>query len=269
MMRAALVSAALALVVSGCGGGSTNFVGAPLTPPVQSQVAQPPVIDSITVTPPHAEWNKSAAIDATVHDTNTPLTDLRFVWSATLGSITGTGQSVSWSETRPLAQSPSQVSVTLTVSKQVPSDAGDSFQTLTTSQTVQFVVNDSIKELTDLVNTFLTDFTTYTASPDYCVRNFSDNCRGKKDELGDITQNRQIFQILSGQWSIKSINVSGASATIDAPCKFTSKVKATGQTEIASGDCILTGVYEVDRWYLCVSNFYGTSTDFLRAFSHP
>ena len=52
-------------------------------------------------------------------------------------------------------------------------------------------------ELADLSLRFLGDFANSSISPDRCVNEFSDSCRGKKDELDEIDDNRHYFVILS------------------------------------------------------------------------
>ena len=66
---------------------------------------------------------------------------------------------------------------------------------------------------------FLTDFTMVPVTPEQCVRNFSDSCRGKRAELTDVQQNRQLFQILGGQFSVASVtlNSNKTSADVVAP----------------------------------------------------
>ena len=54
-------------------------------------------------------------------------------------------------------------------------------------------VNDSPREITALATTFIDDFLHSERTPEFCVRNFSDSCAGKQDELRDIRDNRARF----------------------------------------------------------------------------
>ena len=114
--------------------------------------------------------------------------------------------------------------------------------------------------------TFLGDFADSKVSPQTCVRNFSDSCRGKADELKDITDGRARADSISSDFHVSDIRFNGdrSFADITAPCKFTSRLKANGKVEVATGTCLLDSVYEDGRWWLCDSHFNGTTTFGLR-----
>jgi hypothetical protein len=223
------------------------------------------VIDSITITPARAEFRSDAVIEAVARDKETPADRLRFEWTASLGAFSGTGRRVTWRlDNPPLRASPVTVQVGLTVFDE---EANASIAgTLSASRLFSFILNDSYKEATDLVNAFLTDFTNSAAAPSFVVRNFSDNCRGKADELNDVTRNRELYTIRSGVWSVNTIRVDGDLGDVTASCTFVSTVKATGRTETARGTCLFNTVYEKDRWYLCDSRFAGSSVISLQGF---
>ena len=125
------------------------------------------------------------------------------------------------------------------------------------SASVQVHYNDSVAELTSLGKDFLENkFGNYNVSPQECVSNFSDSCRGKADELADITANRQNFQILSATYSVDSITLNSDKtfATVVGPCVFIDIIKASGAKERVSAICTLTAVYENFRWFLCESH---------------
>jgi hypothetical protein len=131
--------------------------------------------------------------------------------------------------------------------------------------TTQVHVNDSPREITALATTFIDDFIHSDRSPEYCVRNFSDNCPGKLAELGDIQANRALFinDPSASSFSIRSISYNtpgdvpalATFATVLAPCRFAATEKATGQFGIAKGTCQLTTIYENWQWRLCDSRF--------------
>ena len=138
------------------------------------------------------------------------------------------------------------------------------------SSSVTVHVNNSSTELSDLALTFLDDFVHSERSPEFCVRNFSDSCRGKQEELGDIQANRAEFinDPSRSSFSIRSIGYNtpgnvptGATfATVLAPCSFAATRKSTGVFGIAQGTCRLTNVYENWQWRLCESNFLAPLT---------
>jgi hypothetical protein len=138
-------------------------------------------------------------------------------------------------------------------------------------------VHNSNKELEDLSIQFLTDFAHSNVSASTCVRDFTDSCKGKSDERGDIEANRTHFEILNYSLSMKSVAVasSGLSANMVVACSFTSRIKSCdpgdkacviGDVGTARGDCILTGKYESRRWWLCDSHFAGRLAGSLRNF---
>lgn len=140
---------------------------------------------------------------------------------------------------------------------------------------------------------FLEDFTDPANSPEYCVRTFTDTCRGKAAELNDIRNNRNDFDeiITVTPPVITSVEMNSGStrctypasaggpqacALIIAGVEWRSRFTATntrggapGTWLHVRGDAILTGVYENRQWWLCDSNFSGvtvpsTARPFLR-----
>jgi hypothetical protein len=94
------------------------------------------------------------------------------------------------------------------------------------------------------------------------VRNFSDSCRGKADELSDITNNRKLFRILGGDYFVQglSFNADRTYANVTAPCTFYDIPVSTGIHERVEGICLLTATYESWAWWLCESHFRGIAT---------
>lgn len=275
-MRAAVFCAVIILAFApACGGPTTT----PTTPPVIIPPPPPPppptpnnapIITALTLSSPRVEADQELTVTAVVTDDVTPVGQLTYEWSATPvnGAFTGTGAQVRWRA--PHGQpTPGLYTLTLTVTENY-TESGAAKTNKATS-TVQVRYNDSYAEVSKLSVDFLNDFATYTTSPEQCVRNFSDNCRGKADELGDIKANRINFQIQSGRLGTPAILFDGnlSFANSDVPCAFVSIQKATGKTETATGTCNLTAVYENFKWFLCDSHFTGTnSTNAVRGL-HP
>jgi hypothetical protein len=236
----------------------------------------PPVIQSLTSSSPRAEVNQNIQFTALVTDQETRPEDLTYEWSATGGLFSGSGSSVVWRA--PSVATPAVQTITLTVIERYSATGPDGTPIVKENRvtaTATMHLNDSQKELNELVLTFLDDFVHSERSPQFCVRNFSDNCHGKSEELADIQSNRAQFvnDPAKSSFSISSITYNtgsrpegATSATVLASCHFYATNKATGAVGIANGTCELTGVYENWQWRLCDSHFLAGSEAFSRRF---
>jgi len=261
-----LITGALAgLLIASLLSSSCNSSPTGPTPPVKQPPPPanntPPTIQSMSVGSPRVEADQEVSVTAVVQDAETPLDQLTYTWAATpiAGSFSGAMAQVRWRAPR-LAPSPSLVTLALTVIEKFKS--GDQQRETSISSSTQVHYNDSVAETTKLSMDFLRDFTTYTVSPEQCVLNFSDSCRGKSEELSDIQKNRELFEILRGDFSVTnvSLNSDRTFANITAPCTFYDIRKDNGKRETVVGTCRLTSVYENWRWFLCDSRFDWLST---------
>jgi hypothetical protein len=272
-----------AIFVCACGGSSNSptSVSQPssLGPPSSGpSVNLAPVVESISVSADRVEVDSEITLTANVKDQETPVEQLKYEWKAAAGSFTGDGASVKWRAPKDI-KTPVDYDITLIVTE--PYGAPDSFgtrqQNVTTASVPTVRVHNSSKELGDLSLQFLSDFANSTISASTCVRDFTDSCRGKSDERGDIEANRVHFEILSSSLSLRSVTVasSGLTANMTVACSFTSRIKAcdpgdkacvVGDVGTAKGDCILTGKYENRRWWLCDSHFAGKLLSSMRSF---
>jgi hypothetical protein len=241
----------VALAATGCGGD------APLepTPPPPNAA---PTISSLTVSQPRVEVGDSVQLSATVSDPETPVQQLAFEWSANAaGTFDGTGAQVRWRPATTLV-TPVAVEVRLTVVEQYTVPVGRSTETREnrTTSAVTVHANNSRDELANLALTFLADFGNSSNTPEFCVRNFTDQCRGKTAELNDIRVDRQRYVIASYSVRVDRIDIVGTTAYIFAPCTFNSIDRATGvPLKPSVGICALTALYEPYRWWLCTSNY--------------
>jgi hypothetical protein len=210
----------------------------------------PPVIQSISTSSARAEAGAPIQITAVVTDAESPVDHLTCEWAAApaSGSFIGSGCQVNWQA--PLLQ-PTPDLYTLTLK------ATENYTTDSASSTVQVHYNDSDPEVRKIVSDFLTDFATFSVSPEQAVRNFSDNCPGKADELQDIRENREKKHILSGTFRIDSVMFDSKRTRgfVRAPCTFEDIDNATHVRGTVSGTCNLITIYEAWRWYLCDSQF--------------
>lgn len=266
-----------------CGGSSSSP-----TPVSQSSSTRPPatgpsvniapIIESISASSDRVEVDSEITLTAAVQDQETPIEQLKFEWKADAGTFSGDGAVVKWRAPKDI-KTPADYEIRLTVTESYgsPNSAGVRPQNATNGSLQGIRVHNSNKELEDLSIQFLTDFAHSNVSASTCVRDFTDSCKGKADERGDIEANRVHFDILNYSLNMKSIVVasSGVSANMIVACSFTSRIKAcdpgdkacvVGDVGTARGDCILTGKYENRRWWLCDSNFAGRLASSFRNF---
>ncbi len=223
-----------------------------------------PVIVSLTLTPSRAEVSEEIDVAAEVQDRESNPADLSYEWSADRGSFTGTGPRVRW-RAPANERTPATYDIRLVVIERYTAardDGGTEPRENRVTGSASVRVNNSRQEITDLVLTFLGDFADSRVSPQTCVRNFSDSCHGKVEELSDITNGRARADSVSSDFHVSDVRIDAdrRSADITAPCTFTSRLKENGKIEVAVGTCLLTSVYESGRWWLCDSHFHGTTT---------
>jgi hypothetical protein len=253
---------ALAALLIGCSGTSTGTVPVTITGPTPVSAPSPPTVSSITASTQRIEAAESMQMSATVTNGDFPADQVKLAWTADPngGTFSGMGTQESWQAPGAPAATPDTYTLTLTATARYK-NGGQPAQYAVPSS-VQVHYNDSNREITGLSLQFLQDFTTFSVSPAMCVRNFTDTCPGKADELSDITNNRKLFHILSGEFSVQSItyNAPRTFAHVTAPCTFFDIPNATGVRERVEGICLLTALYENWKWWLCTSNFQGIST---------
>ena len=261
------------LAAAACGSSSGPTTPSPPSPPVPPPTVVPPAPNlpptiKLVASSNRVEADNRIDLTADVEDAETPLDQLTYEWTSDKGTGTfiGAGRQVKWQAPH-LRPTPDTYILTLTVIERYEFQ-GETKENRT-SASVTVIYNDSYREIREAVETFLRDFSTYATSPDACVRNFSGSCPGKDEELSEIRENRRVYTIKSGSFSIDSITVNSDStfATTVATCQFVSTINATGKTETATGKCILTSVYDTDKWkwFLCDSFFHGSSTLSLKA----
>ncbi len=257
--RAAL-SAAIIATVTAC---STPAAPTPTTTTTTTApvVNTPPVINSITI-PARAEVDTDVPVTASVQDAETPISNLTFVWTASAGAFSGSGPSVTWRLPKGSVATPINVTMSLEVIEHYQ-DMDPAGHPITKTNDVKasatpIAVDDSPTEITNMAVTFLvTYFGDSTVSPAACLVDFSDSCQGKADELSDIIANRATFVIHSAVAHVASIQFDAAMdfANIDAPCTFHDQRLDNGQLGTSDGQCLLTAVYQNQRWWLCDSHY--------------
>lgn len=235
----------------------------------EAVVNTPPTIKSITAQGTRtrqpanfADYGETIRITAVVEDAQTPVAQLKYDWSDRCGgTFTGSGAQVNW--TAPISLGlPQNCAFELIVSD------GPRLATNT------FVVrlHNSALEVAALARQFLDDFANSTIPAETAVRNFSDSCPGKFDELKQVTNNRNLLVINFHTYGDAKVTVAfGATCGIGSkvktgdacvltPAEWHSTYKADGRIEVAKGTSIITGIYRDSRWWLCDSLYQGAST---------
>jgi hypothetical protein len=232
--------------------------------PVPQPQNQLPVISKIEIEPARIELNEEVALRATVQDAETPAESLVYEWAADGGTFTGEGASVRWRPPED-AETPVDYTIRLTVRERYgPAGAPGEHVVNATSPAVR--VHDSPTELREMALRFLELFADSDRSPDECLVEFSDSCRGKESERDDIEENRKYYEIRSSSFEFDDLDISDdrMSARISVDCRFRSRFRrcpsddatcVVGATEEVSGACRLTAIYEKQRWWLCDSKF--------------
>lgn len=295
MSRRSLILALVVAIAGACGGGGTTPVGpGPIVtppPPDPGPVVTnaPPVIGKFTVQgtrtkePPNfADVLEDLPIAVEVTDPEPSGNELKFNWSAAVGTFTGTGRSVTWKAPAD-ATTPADVTINLEVVETFTSQGKSVENKVTGSTTVS--LHDSLKEVGDLSRLFLLDFSDSNLSVATVMRNFQPGCYGTGDETLDVARNRADFRIIDHDIgpSKTTVNFGGtcpfrtkpgdACARVPAYWKsaarqniydgFTGQlVLRTGEQTEARGVDQLAAYYYADqkRWRLCDSQFDSTST---------
>jgi hypothetical protein len=243
--------------------------------------AADPQIKSITFSDTRVEAGTPVTLTAVVEDAETTFANLEYRWSAETGTFSSNKAVVTWTPGTD-AKTPADYVVTLTVVETFTNGAFTLENKATGTATAH--VNNSARELAELSVRFLTDFANSSVPPAKCVSEFSDACRGKKDEFDDIDDNRHDFLIVGSTIRHTSLDIASnrMTATVHTFCSFTSRVITTKPREegcqngacplnsegTATGDCWTTNVYENGRWWLCESHFTSKSSlsPMMRAF---
>jgi hypothetical protein len=238
----------------------------------------PPVIKSVTAKgrkanepAGYADVGETIDVTAIVEDAETALDKLTYQWTATVGTISGTGPVVTWGAPA-AATTPTDVTITLTVVEtyRAPDASGlpvDKENKVSATTTV--ALHNSIKEVGDMTSDFLVNFSHSDIGVDQVLRDFSTSCTGYASERADVIANRQNFVITAytvGNPSV-TINFKGVcpfrsragDACAAAAVQWTSRNKTTGVVGTTKGTDYVTGVFDRGRWWLCDSDYDGAA----------
>jgi len=259
---------------NGGGGGNPN-------PPANNK----PVIESITVqgTRPRqpanfADLGESIPVSAKVRDDETAVEQLVYTWTATAGTFTGTGASVTWQApaTAPAAVeglTPATMTITLTITEKFGHPGQPLSFEHSVSSTADVALHDSAKEVGDMSRQFLLDFSdTNIKDANYIMRNFGSRSfcpePGEVDsEFEDVIRNFTFQRITNfgiGQ-AATTVNFEGRCPVFNSrgdacavvPVFWDSINVVTGNRTFSSGNDIIAASYSKTekRWWLCASRY--------------
>jgi hypothetical protein len=285
-VRAVAVAGLAGLLLSplACGGhqptqpSSGGSGGSNQQPPPNN----PPGIDSIAIQGTRAnepanfaDIGETVNVAATVHDDETPVDQLQYQWTSSVGSIDGTGTQVKWIAP---AGMPGSDPVDVTITLKVTEKYGQSGQFQhDVSGTATLSLHDSVKEVGDMARQFLLDFSDSTITDvSYIMRNFDPSCSGTGMETQQVSDNRKKFKIVRWNVGPSSVKipfgnafcpvpdrVQRGDACASNPVHWESEVIGGNHFQIADGTDWVAAYYRtaLKAWKLCDSQFTGTCVD--------
>jgi hypothetical protein len=273
-------AAGAADVVVRVGTQSATLSGAFTFQTPASSTNTPPVIKSLvaqgtkTSEPASfADLGETIAVTATVTDAETPVADLKYEWSAPVGTFTGTGASVTWTAPAHMT-TPASVALSLVVIETYTAPGPDGLpvqQQNTVASGVTVSVHDSAKEVGAMAYNFLVNFSKQV-SVDTVLQDFRDGCgvngEGKQNETNDVLNNQATREITSYTvhqpvttvkfGGICSFRAREGDACAAVQVDWRSTVIADGTKEHTYGTDQVTATYGPNnRWWLCDSDFDG------------
>jgi hypothetical protein len=278
--RLAAAAVALAIVSLGAACGGSPIAPPPPPPPANSL----PVIDDITVRGKRsaeperfADLREAVEVSAVVRDNETALDELTYAWSATAGTFSGTGRTVTW--TAPdSAQTPATVTITLKVTERYGNPGGPKNFSQEVSGTQTLTLHDSEEEIAAMALRFLTAFSNPQANKDAndIMRDFKASACPQpglvNDERDEVIRHYTFFTMQSSSVQTPDVRIDfgegceyrgrPGDACASARVNWHSTDTRTGKPETAIGiDHIAAAYSRTDsRWWLCSSDFEPTTS---------
>jgi hypothetical protein len=284
--RRVLLGAALATAIA-CGGSANTPIGpGPVPDPGPVVNNTPPVVGTFTIqssrsnTPANfADVSEDIPVRVAVTDAESAAADLKYNWSASVGSFSGTGTNVTWKAPAE-ASSPTEVTLTVEVVETYTSQGQTRENKVTGSTTL--MLHNSIKEVGELARQFLLDFSDSSIPAATVMRNFEPGCYGTAEETTQVEANRENFTIRQSfvGTSLTAVSFGGMCSYRDRPKRsdacalvpvFWQSIakkdvyNASGDLEVgANRETTASGVDQVaamyypsqKRWRLCDSQFF-------------
>jgi hypothetical protein len=217
---------------------------------------------TLTREPAHyATLGETVNVTATVTDAETPVSQLTYEWSSSVGgTFGGNAATTTWTAPATLpGTTPVNATLTLTVVERV-----DATRNNRVTATSVVDLHNSPKEVGDLAYLFLVDFSKQLA-PDVVMRNFTTNCPTAADEYQDVVNQQNAVTVISydiGQ-PTTTVPFIGAcpyrnragDACSTLPVRWTSRIKSNGSISNSSGVDQVTAMLENGQWKLCASDY--------------
>jgi hypothetical protein len=192
------------ILVSACGGSPTDpsanaLVDAPAKGTNSSPVIVKFTVQGVRANEPSnfADLGEAVPVSVEVSDAESAVTDLKFNWSASVGTFSGDGPRVLW-KAPATAAVPLSVKLSLEVVETYAS-GGKAVENKVASS-VNVSLHDSAREVGEMARQFLLDFSDSTIKDiPYIMRNFDPTCYGTDSETSDIAQNRSEFTIVESR----------------------------------------------------------------------
>lgn len=266
-----------ALLLTACSGSPTAPPPPPPTP--AAPVNAVPSIDSIAAQGRRprqparfADLRETIDIAATVRDAETSLDELVYQWSATAGTFSGSGRTVTWIAPD-TATTPGSVTITLKVVENYGHPGQPKIYSHEVAGTQSIALHDSVKEVGDMSRRFLTEFSkpqTNQAWQDI-MKDFSvfrcpqpSEVTDERDQVIDHYTNYVMQDYQIGPVTVR-LEFGGAcafrgrlgDACAVVPVYWNSTDKRTGVTAPTSGLDHISAVYSTadSRWWLCSSQY--------------
>jgi hypothetical protein len=222
-----------------------------------------------------ADVREIVDVTATVRDPETPIEELVYQWTATVGTFTGTGRVVTWTAPDSVSE-PNGTTVTITL--KVIENFGYPGQAKTfshdTTSTVTLSLHDSVKEVGEMSSRFLTEFSKPQINRDWrdVMKDFNRDACPVKAEYDEERQSveHHIANYVMNTFSIGVANVRlgfGGTCDFALPGDACSSARVMWDSKgpnggVSRGTDYLTAVYSAtnSRWWLCSSRYIPDST---------
>jgi hypothetical protein len=217
------------------------------------------------------------SVSATVHDDDTPASQLEFQWLAAVGTFSGTGASVTWTAPSGATAIPTDVTITLKVIDHYGFQGQTPAFTQSVTGTTTLSLHDSANEVGTMARQFLLDFSNSAIPVSVVMRNFDMTCLpAAQDEWDQVVNNRAEVHIEKSTIGSAATTVPfgnafcpipGRTQRGDAcsavPVHWESTVLLNRHYTVAEGVDYVSAYYLRDSkvWKLCDSQFPGSCFD--------
>jgi hypothetical protein len=215
----------------------------------------------------YATLGETVNVTATVTDAETPVNQLTYEWSSSVGGTFSTNAATTtWTAPATVTgTTPLNATLTLTVTERVDATRNNRV----TAPTVVDLHN-SPKEVGDLAVQFLLDFS-LQLPVDQVMRNFTNTCPEAVNERGDVANSNEQFRIVEYRVdpAVTTVPFTGTcpfrtvrgDACAQVPVYWRAVDKSTGAVGATRGTDQVTALLENGVWKLCASDYdYITTT---------